>query len=150
MGSCGCGDGFGDFKFPGPDGIMYAVHVYPGCTYCRTGAGVSIYRYASEDWRRETEDIPDLPWWVRGEGLADRFIPVISEEAIRAHVKALAEGLGETVAKDAKHGDVWTAEEFADALTENVVPDVTREIMNEWLRATRDGAPPTPTPTGEK
>ena len=54
MCECGCGDGDPLFKFPGPKGVFYAFHVYPGCINCEAPAGIIIVRYkdkgAAEDF----------------------------------------------------------------------------------------------------
>lgn len=49
MGQCGCGDFSGDFRFKGPEGIIYVLQVYPPCEECDNPAGVIIYSMNEED-----------------------------------------------------------------------------------------------------
>jgi len=49
MGACGCCDGFGDFRFPGPNGGWYTLQIYTGCVYCDEGPGVNLGFYSPGD-----------------------------------------------------------------------------------------------------
>jgi hypothetical protein len=50
MGECGCGNTNPDYRFDGPDGIIYTVQFYTGCTNgCETPAGIILSRYYPED-----------------------------------------------------------------------------------------------------
>ena len=40
MGGCGCGDGFGDWRFPARDGGWYTVRFYHACDECETPYGL--------------------------------------------------------------------------------------------------------------
>lgn len=86
MGQCGCGDFYGDFKFKGPDGVVYVVDVYCPCDYCHTPAGVVIYAMDNEDQQLwDVENIPEIK-------IADvgTFIGVLHPEVFAEKIKSLA------------------------------------------------------------
>lgn len=60
MGECGCGDYAGEYKFPGPEGVMYSVGIYPACPYCYLPRTVVVYRHKADD-DLFLPDVPDLP-----------------------------------------------------------------------------------------
>lgn len=67
MGECGCGATNLLAKFPGPDGVMYGLEVYPGCRYCGTPIGVVMHRFDpsakhGEDMEEFFFGVPDMPF----------------------------------------------------------------------------------------
>lgn len=90
MGSCGCGDFAGKYRFPGPGDVVYVLETYPGCDYCDTPAGVVVHRFRDVDEERFWfESLPELPFRNhRGNPTADDdtcsefFQPVIHPEKV--------------------------------------------------------------------
>lgn len=120
MGQCGCSDTAPDFKFPGPDGVTYAIQIYPSCHYCSSPAGVDIHRF-NDEWTREWCDgVPDAPWLTYAHGdpaNAILSIPVLDP-------KHLMKALGEP-------GD----DEYADIDEEEMrlaLPDAVHETLQEF------------------
>lgn len=67
MGTCGCGDYAGDYKFPGPEGVMYSVGVQPSCHYCQVPRTLVVYRHkADDDFLPMVDDLPIQPY-IAGE-----------------------------------------------------------------------------------
>ena len=65
MGSCGCCDHPGEFRFKGPDNSWYILQIYPSCQGCGTAAGITIYKFATDemkDWGAEQLPIIDIPY----------------------------------------------------------------------------------------
>lgn len=61
MGSCGCGDYRGDFKFKGPDGSWYVLALYPSCQYCDTPAGITLYKFNEKEMKEWAADnLPEV------------------------------------------------------------------------------------------
>lgn len=87
MGECGCGDTSPDFRFPGPDGITYAIQLYPGCDYCGTPIGIIVYRFGpgSEFWH---EHLPEPPWRRYSPTTvdADFMVPIVDDETLAASI----------------------------------------------------------------
>ena len=42
---CGCGAFQAEYQLPGPDGLIYALHVSKPCTDCSTPLGLMIYKF---------------------------------------------------------------------------------------------------------
>lgn len=61
MGECGCGNFSAKWKLPGPNGVLYAIEVYPGCSYCDNPAGVVVYRVRTDDDAFDVAGLPELP-----------------------------------------------------------------------------------------
>ena len=59
MGACGCCNGFGDFRFAGPNGGWYTLQIYTGCTYCDEGPGVNLSFYPTDS--PMLPEVLDLP-----------------------------------------------------------------------------------------
>ena len=61
MGECGCGDGFGDVRLPGPDGSVYTIRIAQACDYCDTPLWLLIDRFSAEFAPDcPLDDIPEL------------------------------------------------------------------------------------------
>lgn len=85
MGQCGCSDTEPDFQFPGPDGITYAIQIYPSCHYCNTPAGVDVYRMTAEDveiWLNGVEQAPFVPYSADNPSSAQLAIPVLDPASL--------------------------------------------------------------------
>lgn len=72
MGECGCGDGFGMWQFPGPEGTVYTFDLYYGCAGCANAVGITLHRYQGE----AAEDCPvagvdAMPWRTPGPARLD-------------------------------------------------------------------------------
>lgn len=126
MGSCGCGDGFGDFHFPGPGGTVYTLQVYRGCPDCETPLGVFLSRYkpegaASLEWEEALES-PPAPWNDRNE------VPVaiLDPEALR---KVLCEYLGADLGLNREDLEITLEDAFRECLPKAL--QATREKWNK-------------------
>lgn len=110
MGACGCGDYAAFARFPGPDGITYAVEIYPSCPDCRTPIGVTIYRHDESDphWWRDLPEIEFHPMF------GSFSFQVVTPERLR---KVVAEHLsGVTVELD--------DEDATEIVTDDIVGDL--------------------------
>jgi len=88
MGSCGCAEVNGDFKLAGPDGTVYVLSVYSGCSECQSPAGVFIDRVeVKEDEHGESYcdsgfELDALPELSLGDG-GLRGIPIVDPDILK-------------------------------------------------------------------
>ncbi len=135
MGECGCGDFAAEWKLPGPNGVLYAIEVYPGCSYCDNPAGVVVYRVRTDDDAFNVAGLPDLPIGVYQreplfEGQAsdpvsgEAFIPI-------THTGAVLELIAE------RFGDVTVLEDDGDEVP--LRDQIIDYCKQEWSDAVDDG-----------
>lgn len=70
MGECGCGDGFGMWQLPGPEGTVYTFDLYYGCAGCANAVGITLHRYQGEA-AEECLPSDDVPWRTPGPANVD-------------------------------------------------------------------------------
>lgn len=75
MGECGCGDYAGEYKFPGPEGVMYSVGIYPECPYCQAPRSLVVYRHSADDdlFLPDVSPLPFQPYGQEPDGLEGEF-----------------------------------------------------------------------------
>lgn len=125
MGQCGCGDHHADYKFEGPDGVLYAVGVYTGCEGCDTPAGVTLYRHAQPD-REWSDDCPALDF---GAFMGDAPIAIIDLRQLQTFLRKAID--------DARSDPHW------DELDEPVHPAdwLDWEVFGDAIEATVKASP---------
>lgn len=125
MGACGCSDTDPDFKFPGPEGVTYAIQIYPSCHYCGTPAGVDIHRF-NEEWAKDwlMDQVDDAPWLTYGEREdqtnAILGLPVLDPEHLS---KSLAEVMEDEEGRRASETNIRLA-----------LPEAVHETFSAYLR----------------
>ena len=124
MGQCGCGDETPNVRFPGPEGVTYALEIYSSCHYCHTPAAVTVYRIADDSEYAEMmlEDAPEAAFVETPEVYGSFSITVLSAE----HLKAALADEEMTGDPDAARIDLGT---LAYAL-----PDAVWRTLAEWQR----------------
>jgi len=89
MGACGCGDFHGEYQFPGPGDVVYAIGLYPSCKYCDTPAGVTLYRFDNGDHEMfDVQHIPPMEFTDYGAA----FINVLGRDHLRSVIMGVLEG----------------------------------------------------------
>ena len=87
MGECGCSEPNYLRRFPGPDGLVYALEIYPGCPYCHTPVGITIYCLNQEEqnanWGEDEEGPPELEWMEISDGYAMAAIAVLDPDILK-------------------------------------------------------------------
>lgn len=87
MGECGCGNFYPEFKFPGPDGSVYALQVYRGCEGCQTPVGVIISRLTGEEIEEwDVEHLPELPFHDISENYREYLVQVADPMKVAQHL----------------------------------------------------------------
>jgi hypothetical protein len=114
MGACGCSDYNGGLKFPGPDGVVYTIAVYPGCRDCDAPAGVILHRFVEErdiDWHEHDPPVPFRNYKGKVvEGETGEFaIPLLNPRVAREKLGELFAG-----AKILSDGDEWDFKEYVN------------------------------------
>ena len=140
MCECGCGAFGGGFRFPGPDGIVYLLELYPGCGDCDTPAGVIIHRYQDTEEQREWfGDQPEMPFIdFQGNppnaltGSSEFAQPIVNAGAV---VKALAKSHGDMLVRDGK-------EEYLLGELIEADPDTWRDVIDAHVREQLDSRMP--------
>ena len=110
MGQCGCGDGFGDFRIPGPEGTTYTVRTYRPCSYCETPGAVILERHRG-DLARNSREIPEVEWVETGDDYADAWFPLFHPLTVKAAIVEASTGMD---VEDEDEIDDITAEVIAD------------------------------------
>lgn len=88
MGSCGCGECVGQYKFPGPNNTWYTLEIYRPCNYCKTPLGTIIRHFSGEDIEMfDIENLPDLDF---DKELNDSYIKILDTKALE---KSMIENL---------------------------------------------------------
>lgn len=126
MGACGCSEGVGDVRFPGPDGSIYTARVYPGCRDCETPAGVDIQRFDPSlgPMFEEAFELPEADFGdATGYGIIG--LPVL-------HPAKLEEALRVAASGAAEEGEA-SAADLVD-----FVEDATEEAFRAAVQATAD------------
>jgi hypothetical protein len=117
MGACGCCEGFGDFRFPGPNGGWYTLQIYTGCIYCDEGPGVNLSYYSLND--PMLPDVLDLPIVEIGELFG---VPTVDWNA---------------TAKQLKKG--WPEDHDVAYVADDELPDAiihgSHAVAQRWLKA---------------
>ena len=109
MGVCGCGDFYGDYKFPGPGDITYVLQIYPSCNICHRPAGVVLYKFNPENVKQwDVEEIPDLEISNIGTGIG-----VIDPNILKRHMGEIFKGWAAEMANDG-------VSEFRDAVFDTI------------------------------
>ncbi|MCK5602285.1 hypothetical protein KAR91_10460 [Candidatus Pacearchaeota archaeon] len=91
MGTCGCGDGVGDWKFPAPDGNWYTLRIYRGCKDCHTPWYVIVARLTPEEAADfEVEHLPDLKFrsYAKDDPNGDAAVEIIDFEKVQETIIA--------------------------------------------------------------
>jgi hypothetical protein len=127
MCECGCGNTEPDWRLPGPDGITYAIQVYPSCSDCGTPAGLIVYRFTAEEARSwGVNDCLELPIhpYMRGSVFGDCRIPIVHPRLLKKKLVELMRNVPEEYDPDGYLEDSFD-EAFADAVA---------ETFEEWKR----------------
>ena len=91
MGYCGCGEGFGDYRMPGPEGTVYTVRVYQPCDYCETPGAVILLRVSGDDLQF-AEDLPGVEWSKMSETMADAWFSLFHPAAVKKAIASVLVG----------------------------------------------------------
>lgn len=125
MGACGCGDYQPMFRFPGPDGTVYALEVYAGCGDCATGPGVMIHRHGEEgrrDW--DVDHLPELPFHDLGAPEGQFAMPILSWESARKRFVPLAQ--------DPDQSDDFGAKMVVDDILREGLRHAVIDTIEQW------------------
>jgi hypothetical protein len=141
MGECGCGNTNPDYRFDGPDGIIYTVQFYTGCNNgCETPSGIILSRYLPEDaeWAAHAKEVPWNTFGERPDESGDFCIPIIDKDVLRE--KLVAFGSGVVIGGDDPDGYDTLDDFLQDALGECLIDAVSASIQkweNELKRQKR-------------
>ena len=139
MGGCGCGDGFGMFRFPGTDGATYTFNTYPGCENCSTEIGITIQRLKGDMLEWAPADMPTLPFYALDDDLGDFALPMIDPETLAGD---LVDVIGSDLTITDPDGEAFTlAELFEDdnALRRALEANMARTIA-KWIEDRKEAA----------
>ena len=105
MGACGCGDYQGEFQFPGPDGSIYSLAIYPGCDDCDQGPGIVIHRHVTEQGKVSwgARDQLALPFHEFGDGDGEAAVPILDLDALRGAICDASDDLDVDRQRELKH-----------------------------------------------
>lgn len=146
MGECGCGDGFGLWQFPGPDGTVYAFDVYYGCEGCSNPIGIAVHRYKGEalEMCPVESNIETMPWRTPGLPRPDNeddwgyscvMPPLVDPETL---AKDLIEAVGD-VECTADGESYKLSELLEEQLMYEVIGKNMERTFCKWMAAVRDG-----------
>ena len=107
MGECGCGNFYGDFKFPGPKGTTYSLSLYRPCRDCNTPAGIIITKHTDKDDIFDIKGIPHLKF----NEYKEACIPVFSPKKFKEEMISIFKGAWEGESIDEYAAEV-IAEDF--------------------------------------
>ena len=125
MGACGCSDGIGVAKFPGPNGSVYTIDFHDGCRYCDTPAGIDIRRFSAADAREwGVNELPDAPMFSYRAGKRDPGDDSAMMGCPVVHPRLLVRALDKHAGTDL---------DGLDAEVREAVEDAARSSRREWL-----------------
>ena len=88
MGGCGCNEPNYLRWFPGPGDDVYVLEVHPGCPYCHTPVGITIYRLGPEEqemaWGEEKGwEPPELGFFEISRFYSLSAVPILDPEILK-------------------------------------------------------------------
>jgi len=129
MGMCGCSDIPPDWKIPGPDGSVYAIHLYTPCNYCENPGGVVLSHLTRpDDIEMFAEDVPELKLETPG-----LLFPVLDVKGLRKMIKSGCGGLtGSFEGDEADVDSRLNSKELAEAICDELDNDVETMVFETF------------------
>lgn len=102
MGQCGCNEPNYLRWFPGPGDDVYALEVHPGCPYCHTPVGITIYRLGPREreatWGENREwEPPELGFMPITDDYSLSAVPILDPEILKRMALRYVDGEGERI-----------------------------------------------------
>jgi hypothetical protein len=137
MGACGCGDTSPYWRFKGPEGSWYTLHVYHGCSDCELPAGTVLFKHEAPDEtgalfdgapQRNAEELKSLLWGSREitpDESGSVCLPMVDRDVVRTIVFRRLKTLGAGADRDVRG-------EWADEIADDLVESVVTETIHAW------------------